>query len=128
MVFTSAPLRPIALRQLAHLTVGPRGSAPGSELGHLAVQAPDDHGQISATWTCLLTTRSDTDRPHPPTGPGLVALLRQGTRCIARGSSTISSASGRPTPVSVWSRRNAVGSSSLAIRGEGHRVPSATGR
>ena len=82
MVFTSAPIRPTALRQLAYRTVGPRRFAPGSELGHLAVQAPDDHGQISATWTCLLTTRSDTDRPNrrparasSPQREGPVALL-----------------------------------------------------
>jgi hypothetical protein len=83
MVFTSAPIRPTTLRQRPDLNIGPRRSAPGSELGHLAVRAPDDHGQISATWTCLLTTRSDTDRPtrrparasSPCCGNGPVALL-----------------------------------------------------
>ena len=82
MVFTSAPIRPTALRQRPYRNSGPRRSAPESERGHLAGRAPDDHGQASATWTCLLTTRSDTDRAtrrparaSSPQREGPVALL-----------------------------------------------------
>src|SRR5688500_5135456 len=53
LVITSAPLRPTALRQLAHLTVGQRTSTPAVEPGHLAVRAPDDRGQVSAAEACL---------------------------------------------------------------------------
>ena len=53
MVFTSALIRPTALRRLAHLAVGQRTSAPAVEPGHLAVGTPDEGGQISATEACL---------------------------------------------------------------------------
>jgi hypothetical protein len=75
MGFVSAPVRPTALRQLTRLTAGPRTSAPAIELGHLAVQTPDEGGQVSAAWACLPDTRFDTG-PQPPTGRRLAALLR----------------------------------------------------
>jgi hypothetical protein len=75
MGFISTPVRLTALRQLAHLTVDQRTSAPAIALGHLAVQTPDEGGQISAAWACLPDTRFDTGS-QPPTGRRLAALLR----------------------------------------------------
>jgi hypothetical protein len=59
MVPTSAPLPPTALLQLTHLIVGQSTSAPAVELGHLAVQALDEDGQISQLGHVSHTTRSD---------------------------------------------------------------------
>src|SRR5919107_3941052 len=95
MGFISTPVQLTALRQLAHLTIDQRTSAPAIALGHLAVQTPDEGGQISAAWACLPDTRFDTG-PQPPTGRTLVALLRRGTRPTARGSSSISTGPGDP--------------------------------
>src|SRR5918994_2873330 len=56
MVSTSAPPRPTALRQLAHLAVGPRTATLVVELGYLLVRTPDEGGQIAATQACARTT------------------------------------------------------------------------
>src|SRR3712207_4989843 len=45
MVSTSALIPPTALRQLAHLAVGPRTSTLVVELGYLLVRTPDEGGQ-----------------------------------------------------------------------------------
>src|SRR5687768_16012511 len=70
MVFTSAPIRPTALLQLPYLNIGPRTSAPGSELGHLAVRAQTitarspQRGRVSSPPTPTPTAPT-ADRPGP---------------------------------------------------------------
>ena len=128
MVFTSALIRPTALLQLAHLAVGQPASALASELGHLTIGTPDEGGQISATEACLphqrlrhgLPNRRPAGASSPCCGNGPVPL-RGVVEHLQRVRET-------DAKVSVWSGRDAVESSSLAIRGGGHRVPAATRR
>jgi hypothetical protein len=75
MVFTSASIRPTALLQLTHLIVGQRTSAPAVELGHLAVQPQTRAVILPQLGHVSLTIRAGT-AAQPPTGRGLVALLR----------------------------------------------------
>jgi hypothetical protein len=67
LVPTSAPLPPTALRQLTSPSKAQTRAARSPQLGH--VSHP---------------TRSDTGRPQPPTGRGLVTLRRRWTRPTAR--------------------------------------------
>jgi hypothetical protein len=102
MVVTSALIRQTALRQLAHLAVGPRASTLVVELGYLLVRPPDEGGQIAATEACARTTAPTrvaptADRPGPRRPAAVMDLSHRA------GSSSISSASVRSAPpVSVW--------------------------
>ena len=76
MVVTSALIRQTALRQLAHLAVGPRASTLVVELGYLLIRTPDEGGQVSQVGACFSDIPLRYGSPQPPTGRGLAALLR----------------------------------------------------